>query len=231
MHSLPYNIGLKLKLLKTTTRFLLVLAFAGASLFAQSVSLGFKGGVPLTEQFNIGQGPNAYYNSADRRYLVGPTAQLNMGGHFALEIDAIFKRLGYEFATPNANSSGALSRSTVANQWEFPLLLKYSFAARGSHQVRPFIDVGASLRHLSSFRQTTYASQFFAPQINNNAIELAHRNSPGAVAGIGITFQVGKLKISPEARYTRWANQAFQSSDGLLKTNLDQGDFLVGFTF
>lgn len=97
--------------------------------------------------------------------------------------------------------------------------------------MRPFIDVGASFRHLSSFRQTTYSSQFFAPLINDNAMELAHRNSPGAVAGIGATFQVGKLKISPEARYTRWANQAFQSSDGLFKTNLGQGDVLVGFTF
>lgn len=74
----------------------------------------------MTEQFSIDQGPNAYYDSADRRYLIGPTAQVNIGDHFAVEVDAIFKRLGYDFATADINGTGAFNTSTVANQWEFP---------------------------------------------------------------------------------------------------------------
>ncbi len=53
-----------------------------------------------------------------------------------------------------------ISERTVANQWEFPLLLKYEF--RGIGPVRPFVDAGPSLRHLSGFRQTI--TQVYLPE-------------------------------------------------------------------
>ncbi|MBV9223254.1 MAG: hypothetical protein JOY85_04455 [Acidobacteriaceae bacterium] len=45
-----------------------------------------------------------------------------------------------------------------------------------------------------------------------------------------MTFKRGPFELTPEVRYTRWANQAFANPNGL-RTNLDQGDFLLGISF
>jgi hypothetical protein len=70
----------------------------------------------------------------------------------------------------------------------------------------------------------------FQSVYNNNSIAMHNRNSFGGVAGFGITFKKGPFELTPEVRYTRWANQAFTSANGL-RTNLDQGDFLMGISF
>jgi hypothetical protein len=44
-----------------------------------------------------------------------------------------------------------------------------------------------------------------------------------------MAFETGPVTLSPEIRYTRWANESFRA-DGL-RTNLDQGDVLLGITF
>jgi hypothetical protein len=60
---------------------------------------------------------------------------------------------------------------------------------------------------------------------------LHNRNTFGGVAGFGLTFKRGPFELTPEARYTRWANQSFVGSLGSLRTNLDQGDVLLGISF
>jgi len=94
------------------------------------------------------------------------------------------------------------------NVWEIPALLKTNITLG---HVRPFIDFGVSLRHISTIK--TGAS--FAGVANgttlDNAAELHNRNSYAGVAGIGITFKKGPFELSPEARYTRWAIQSFQA--------------------
>jgi hypothetical protein len=66
-------------------------------------------------------------------------------------------------------------------------------------------------------------------QISQNSPAFHNRNSYGGVAGIGMAFETGPVTLSPEIRYTRWANESFRA-DGL-HTNLDQGDVLLGITF
>ena len=63
----------------------------------------------------------------------------------------------------------------------------------------------------------------------DSAAELKNRNSFGGVAGIGMTFKKGPFELTPEVRYTRWANKAFSGAG--LSYNLDQGDFLLGISF
>ena len=65
--------------------------------------------------------------------------------------------------------------------------------------------------------------------MSDNSIALHNRNSYGGVAGFGITFKKEPFELTPEARYTRWANEAFQTNG--LRTNLDQGDVLLGLVF
>ena len=95
--------------------------------------------------------------------------------------------------------------------------------------VRPFIDFGASLRHIAGFDTTTYTAGVLYPPIYNNAPDLHNRNSYGGVTGIGITFKFRYFELSPEVRYTRWSNQSFVAPG--LRTNLDQGDALLGISF
>jgi hypothetical protein len=39
------------------------------------------------------------------------------------------------------------------------------------------------------------------------------------------------IHIAPEIRFTRWNDQHFLDPAGLIKSNLNQAEFLVGITF
>jgi Outer membrane protein beta-barrel domain len=184
--------------------------------------LGFKVGIPVADMFNPGTG----FSSHTPRYTFGVTGEFHLPKNLRFEIDGLYKRGGFNSALP-WQGGGLAYRPTTLNWWEIPGLFKYNFSAG---HLRPFVDFGASLRHISTINQTTYAAGLFNGfTTSDNSIALHNRNSFGGVAGIGITFKMGPVKLSPEARYTRWANEAFQTNG--LRTNLDQGDILLGITF
>ena len=45
------------------------------------------------------------------------------------------------------------------------------------------------------------------------------------------TTITGNLTREPEIRYTRWGAQHFFDVNGLLHSNVNQGEFLLGITF
>ena len=214
-----------------------IVMLGAASLYAQEsnmpVQLGFKVGIPVTDMLSakntseFGDSIPGSYTSAVPRYEFGVSGEFKLPMHLRFEIDGLFKRGGFNSALPFGPSGRLAYRPTSFNNWEIPGLFKYNLTMG---HFRPFVDFGASLRHISTITQTTYAADFAIPQISDNARELHNRNSYGGVAGFGLTFKRGPLDLTPEARYTRWANQSFVSSQGL-RTNLDQGDVLLGITF
>jgi hypothetical protein len=139
---------------------------------------------------------------------------------------ACLSRAGFDSSSPFGNDF--LYRPTTANVWEIPGLFKYNISMG---HFRPFVDFGASYRHISTITQTTYGTGVGYGLLSDNAGELLNRNSFGGVAGFGITFKKGPFELTPEARYTRWANESFRSANGGLRTNLDQGDVLLGINF
>ena len=224
------------------------LLISAGVLFAQDqdeghwpVTLGLKGGVPITGMFSAsntgilgtsvlgngnGQLPGSSFSSHTSRYILGGSAEFRVPfHHLRFEADALYKRGGFNSALPFGSSLAY--RPTSLNWWEFPGLFKFNVSLG---HYRPFFDVGASLRHISSITEVTYAPDNFQGIYNNNSIAMRNRNSFGGVAGFGIAFKKGPFELTPEVRYTRWANQAFTSSSGL-RTNLDQGDFLLGLSF
>jgi hypothetical protein len=217
-----------------STRLVATLAIAAGSLAAQTfklpaIELGLKGGVPINDTFITGSSGDFSYSSADRRYLVGPTAEFHVRGPLSFEVDALYRRLGFDNSAPDFGGVGTLRRSTVANQWDIPALLKLHMT---QNRFKPFIDFGASLRHITSMRETTYTATNFAPIINDNSLVLRNRNTPGGVFGVGGSLTAGKAKLTPEIRYTRWFSPAFEdTSNRLLQSNLNQIDFLVGLNF
>jgi hypothetical protein len=216
-----------------------------ASMFAQTsdrpVVLGLKVGIPVTDMFTSsntgvpsivpGQGSQTQltgsnYSASVPRYTFGVSAEFRMPLHLRFEVDTLYKRGGFNSSLPSA--TGLVYRPTTFNWWEFPGLFKYNVSLG---HFRPFIDFGASLRHISTITETVYAPGNFQGVINNNSKDIHNRNSFGGVAGFGITFKKGAFELTPEARYTRWSNQAFVGTNGGLRTNLDQGDILLGISF
>jgi len=220
-----------------------VLLFGAATLFGQNqdtghwpVTLGLKAGIPLTQMFNTDSssatGPTqTFYNSSVPRYEFGVSGEFRLPFHLRFEVDGLYKRGGFTSSTAQLISpqTGLLSGSgytrTSFNQWEIPGVFKYNISLG---HYRPFIDFGASYRHISTISERNYIGSA-APIYSDNSSALRNRNSFGGVAGFGITFKKGPFELTPEARYTRWANNAF-SADGL-RTNKDQGDVLLGISF
>jgi hypothetical protein len=215
---------------------LITLAALGASsLFAQEshfpVTLGVKVGVPVTDMFSasnsgeFGDGLPGNYSTAVPRYELGISGEFQLPWYgLRFEVDGLYKRAGFD--SQSAVGGSTVYRPTSFNEFEIPGLFKKNVAV---WRFRPFVEAGASLRHIATISQFT-DSPGSSETLRNNAIELQNRNSFGAVAGFGVTFKKGPFELTPEARYTRWANQSFTSANGL-RTNLDQGDVLLGISF
>src|SRR5438132_7412698 len=75
---------------------------------AQTVSIGLVAGVPLTEAFETaafdsglvaGVRTQINYASRAKRYTVGPAVEVSLPFGLALEFDALYKRLDYNFSS------------------------------------------------------------------------------------------------------------------------------------
>ena len=202
------------------------LFLASWPLGAQVLSVGAMGGVPLTHAFETASSGPVSFFSDTKRYVVGPTAEFHLPFGMGIEFDALYRRLGYE-STDTAGGSPVGTRTT-ANSWEFPLLLKFRGSGPG---VRPFLDGGASFRRLSDLK---YVRDFFTGGTTtetNRPPELENRFAAGFVVGGGLEFGGEKVRVAPQARYTRWGARHFRDVTGLLLSNQDQADFLLGITF
>jgi hypothetical protein len=67
---------------------------------------------------------------------------------------------------------------------------------------------------------------------SRQADELVNDGSKGFVFGGGVEFSLLALRVQPEIRWTRWGSENFRSPvESIFKSNLNQAEFLVGFTF
>jgi opacity protein-like surface antigen len=199
--------------------------------FSQLLSVGIKAGVPLDDAVSTSDS----FTHGTRRYVLGGTVEARLPFRLSIELDALYRRIGFDYAFQSLDL-GRFSSRTTANQWDFPLLGKYEILGG---PVRPFVDAGPVLRHLSNINEASmqlvfypYLVGVFSSMKSNNSIYLRHRNSAGFTAGAGIAANWRRLRASPEIRYTRWGNEAFAANQfGNLNSNLNQVDLLVGLTF
>jgi hypothetical protein len=162
---------------------LAALTLSASSLHAQEVlsqrvTLGFVGGVPITDWFNI-NGSNisvlprsSTYSSADVRYTFGPSAEFHFG-HIVFEVDGLYKRINYATSSP-LTGGGFYDENVKANWWEVPGLFKFNMHLG---HVRPFFEAGAVLRHISTIDNVDTSPAYYAAARNDNAPELRNRNS------------------------------------------------------
>ncbi len=192
---------------------------AATSYAAGPLIIGVRGGVPLTDIINGVNGGGV--STATRRYVVGPTLGLKLPVGFSVQADALFTRLR---VTANSATNSA-SVAASADSWEFPVTLKYT---AGEKAVAPFIDAGASVRHLSNLGNI---GPYIANAIDRD-VSFHNNNTVGFVLGGGLRFKAGILDISPEIRYTRWGGENFsQGFRQFLHSNKNEAQILLGLTF
>jgi hypothetical protein len=152
---------------------------------------------------------------------------LSLPASFAIEVDALYRRQGYE-ALLNIGSPGQntiTNERERANSWEFPILLKYKLPAP---VIKPFVEGGVAPRRLTG--TVTDSVESFSPVTSPltslTSTSLA-RSDTGVVIGGGVQISLGRLRISPEARYTHWSS-AFANGFAGVSTSQQQVDLAVG---
>jgi len=184
----------------------LLLLCASGFAVAQPIGAGIKVGLPLTDFINT---VNGQTTSTTNRYIVGPMVELRLPAGFGIEFNALYRH----FDVTSAATSLAQAATGSASAWEFPLVAKYKFH---SHIIRPYVEAGVAWNHVG--------------KITTNVVLEPKATVTGVVLGGGLDIHAIVIHISPELRYTRWTSQNFNVS-GVLHSNQDQAEFLVGITF
>jgi len=225
-------------------RLMAVCLWIPAAFAQRPVEFTAKIGVPITESFESGsydfQLPSepvsvAQGASATRRYTVGGGIVARLPHGLSVEAEVLYQRLGYALY----NSLDFYPHTwTTANSLEFPLLAVYRLPRWAG--LTPQVSGGISGRVVAG-ESTTGAyclalvcvdSGHTGPAAQPADPHLAARSHVGGTAGVGVAIRAGPVRIVPELRYTRWRADANASGSNFdLRSNANQVDFLLGFTF
>jgi hypothetical protein len=181
--------------------------------FAQlPISLGVKGGWPLTYALSDSNGPGlTRFYSKSREFIVGPMVELRLPFRLSVEADALYHP--FNVTTASTNSSTVLS-DTSYSVWEFPILAKFHF---GGPLLDPFVGAGPEFRTQPG------------GLINQNIAKISR---DGFVLAAGLDFKLKIIRISPEIRYTHWGGDGVTPTTvATANSNQNQAALLVGITF
>jgi hypothetical protein len=204
---------------KTRLLMLAALALCSAStMLGQRVSFGFVGGTPLTRDFPISR---TVYTTSEtskdliafdwfsdtRSFLAGLSVEIDLGKSLSLEGNALHRDLHLQRRNVFPNGSSQYLGEATPSTWEWPILAKYRLPLRGA--VRPFIEAGPSFR------------------TRHNPVP-AEPSQFGGTAGTGVEFCLGRFRISPAIRYTRWQ---YDGDYPRAATKRDQIEFVTGIGY
>ena len=194
---------------------------------AQPFSAGIKAGIPLSDFLSAAGNGTFNYSAPNQPYIIGGVAEVRLPFSLGVEFDVLYRHLSY---TGSGNLVDVFTTSkTTGSNWEFPLLLKYRFHFP---VVRPYVEAGAAWDTLTGLQQTiTEVSPVESTTTASTPAELKQNTTMGFVLGGGIDIHALVIHISPEIRFTRWNTAQISSASGLLHSNQNQAEFLVGFTF
>lgn len=215
-------------------RLLALLGLTAATALAGPFSFGLRAGVPLTDFVNAVSTSDFQTSTLTNRYIIGPSVELRLPFGFGVEFDALYRHFSY--TSQGVSTSPTLvfiPNRTTTGAWEFPLTAKYRFPSRIA---RPYLEAGVAWDKLSGLTATFGA--VCSPQsclpgggTTSQPPELQKTGVAGFVVGGGVDIHLLFLHISPDIRYTRWGSQHLLSPDGLIQSDQNQVEFLVGMTF
>ena len=193
---------------------------AGSPLSGQEFQIGFVGGTPITSSFvpftSVCPGdtlnPPSIFTaeSGPRSFIAGLSLEALISSRFSIEGNVLHRNLWaktiYTLSPGSAAASTTTTPFVASTTWEFPVLFKYTMSAK---RWRPFVDGGVSFRSLE---------RTFAPGPSRH----------GLTAGAGAAIEFGRLQLTPQLRYTRWAQG---ESNGYYDVKRDQLEFLTGISY
>ena len=194
-------------------------------LFGQRVYFGVVGGTniianfPTTDYSGPGDsfGNPAYrfqYFTGPRSLILGALVEGRLSESFSIEAEALRRPMPATIVFTQFPSGAPSVVSTdhfiAVDAWEFPVMLKYTLPAlRFAGGVRPFLEAGPSFRSQEN-AAATQPSQF------------------GISAGAGVAWQMGRFRIAPMLRYTRWDPESIYPK---YATKPDQIELLTSFAY
>jgi hypothetical protein len=188
-----------------------LLFLAASVLAAQNISVGIRGGVPLTDAFDATRNAIGGFENIPKRYTIGPTFEVRLPMRLGITFDILYKRIAYEQIEVNN-----VVFTHTSNSWEFPIMLRYRF---GEGNLRPFVAGGPTFDRISAGAV-------------RDPVEFVKKSTAGIVLGAGVEVRALLIRVTPELRYThRGAEHFVDAVGGLLKSNRQQAEFLVGLTF
>ena len=205
--------------------YVLLSLLTAASASAQLISIGAKGGVPFVDQVSS--------KDESRPYIVGPSVEVRVPAGFAIEADALYRRIGNTgFFGSVSLGTGFISAATFqitrlrGNEWEFPLLGKYYFRPRTSAW-QPFVGTGYAFRTVGIHQDISQAVVDADGISHKNSYRFNSRSDlgVGAVFAAGIRFHYHRMAVLPEIRYTRWG------SNESVFTRKNEAAVLLGISF
>ena len=222
-------------------RYLFLVFLTCCACAAQSIAVGAIGGGRLTDDVSLFPGPEANVVSGEaafrpesRFYDVGPMIEVGLAHGLAIEFDALYHRQG--FFSMFAHDTAFITSRERDNTWEFPLLLQYNLRFRVLH---PFVEAGVAPRTISGRAAYSGESGLSTPvgpyPPVGPSVPLSYSPSVGFVAGGGLQFNLGHLRLAPQVRYTRWATAPvgglYSGIGSTYSSNQNQVDVLVGISW
>ena len=153
-------------------------------------------------------------------------AELRLPFRLGIEVDALYRPLEYR-STLGEDTHGQVSTATTGNAWQFPVLVRRRLW-RGP--LTPYVAGGGVWQHLNGLRQVRQSLAGLTIR-SDRPEELARRSTGGFVMAGGLELPAGAMRIAPEVRFTHWGSESFRHWTGALRSNSNQWEFLVGFTF
>jgi opacity protein-like surface antigen len=213
-------------------RSLCLLVLSAAAMLAQPIGFGLKGGLPLNDFLDAAKNQNFQFSSNTNRYIIGPSVELRLPHGLGIELDVLYRHFGYSsFSSTSGITTTVTDARTSGSAWEFPLVGKYKF--KGVPFVKPYVEAGVSWDKLSGLTQavTSTVASITKTSSTSSPTELNKDTTRGFVMGVGVEIKALVLHISPEIRFTRWGAKHFIDPGGLLNSNQNQGEFLLGIKF
>jgi hypothetical protein len=217
------------------TGYLLLIFLHPSLIFAQWVSVGVTGGVPISPWSQTWPdaaldtrtpmyGPNDLYT---KPFAVGPTVDVNLHWNLTIEAGLLYQRLHQDATTGLILAAGEFvsfgyRQDVAGNQWLFPLLLKYNIPRL---RFSPFVEAGATLRHLGTLKgQEVQVDYDLNPNPATFRIQTSGDPDTAITLGGGVRRRLLNFDLAPEVRYLHWTSPDFQPAR-------NQAMLMLGITF
>lgn len=183
---------------------------------------------------------------ASSRFGYGLNGEYRITEHFAVDLNAIYRRIGYQFTSTITTSTttilnGVSSTSTSTTDshedtrssvFDIPFMVRFYSGARRPNGPRWFVEGGGAWRVATGIRTSidTTDSSGVNTCCTSTAVSPAHRSTIGMVGGAGIQLidPLG-IHVVPEVRYTRWVNPVFNSFTTTTDQNQLEGALSLSF--